>query len=308
MCLECNIAILYPDELQFISRTSYSSPIQYIILTSRTSPGHPGTQGATINIANKRTDTPSMAIFKNYYFHNLTQRYILAFGSILTDIEIQRQDESGSVLSQVKVPITFSNKEKWAQRALDDAEHTRQEAITLPRIAFQLTDISYDSNRKLARNETLQLMRTHSQKTDNMVYTPVPYQLTFNVDIIAKTQSEMYQIIEQIIPAFVPDIVIKVKAMDNVEFDMPISLGGIMVSDSYDGAFEQRRQITGNMNFTVKTYYFAPINKREIILDIKVPVYEMVDDDLAQSVLYDTWNYKAEDYPELQKRKENRNG
>ena len=248
-----------------------------------------------------------MAIFKNYYFHNLTQRYILAFGSILTDIEIQRQDESGNVLSQIKVPVVFSNKEKWAQRALDDAEHTRQEAITLPRIAFQLTDISYDSNRKLARNETLQLLRTHSNKMDNMVYTPVPYQLTFNVDIMTKTQSEMYQIIEQIIPAFVPDIVIKVKALDNVEFDMPVSLGGIMVSDTYDGPFEQRRQITGNMNFTVKTYYFAPINKREIILDIKVPVYEMVNDDLAQSVLHETWNYRAEDYPELKKKKENRN-
>jgi hypothetical protein len=61
-----------------------------------------------------------MAIFKNYYFHNLTQRYILAFGSILTDIEIQRQDESGNVLSHIKVPVVFSNKEKWAQRALED--------------------------------------------------------------------------------------------------------------------------------------------------------------------------------------------
>lgn len=245
-----------------------------------------------------------MALFKNYFFHNLTQRYILAFGTIFNDIEIQRVSEDGQVKSQIKVPVTYSNKEKWAQRMLDDTDHTRQEAIILPRIAYQLTDISYDSHRKLQRNETLNIQRNQNLKQNKKVYTPVPYQLTFNVDVIAKTQNEIYQIIEQIIPAFTPDVVIRVKGLDDIDFDMPISLSGVTSIDTYDGQFEQRRNLTANLSFTVKTYYFSPINKHEIILDVTVPVYELDTNDLTKSILYDTYQYKAEDYPELKKRLE----
>lgn len=244
-----------------------------------------------------------MSLFSNYFFHNLTQKYIYAFGTLLSDLEIQRTDDTGKVLSQIKVPVTFSNKEKYIQRALDDSTHTRKEAITLPRIAYQLTDISYDSNRKLARNETMLFNRYEQQKLSPFSYTPVPYQLTFNVDVIAKTQTEIYQILEQIIPAFVPDVVIKVKAIDNATFDMPVTLGGIIVSDSYDGSFEQRRQLTANLNFTVKTYYFAPVNKREIILDVNIPVHELTSEAPSIDTLYENFNYTPDDFPGLSDKK-----
>lgn len=252
-----------------------------------------------------------MAIFKNYFFHNLTQKYILAFGDLFTNIQVQKLGEDNKPQSMITVPCTYSNKEKWAQRMLDDPDHTRQDALTLPRIAYTMTDMSYDSNRKLARNTTMKYAHDVSEsiRAHPFSYTPVPYQLSFTVDVVTKTQNELYQILEQIIPAFVPDIVIRVKSIsENVDFDMPVSFGGVFYSDTYDGQFEQRRQITATLNFTVKTYYFAPVNSRNIILDVKVPVYEMdVNEDLKKSVLdgpIHIHHYEAKDYPELQRIKQ----
>jgi hypothetical protein len=100
-----------------------------------------------------------------------------------------------------------------------------------------------------------------------------------------------------------PDFVIKIKALDDVTFDMPISYGGLFINDSYDGDIGEDRQITATLNFTAKVYYFAPITKRNIILDVNVPIFDIpVDNDLKESVLIETFNFNAVDYPELIKK------
>lgn len=240
-----------------------------------------------------------MAIFNNYFYHDLTRKYILAFGDLFSDIQVKKDGSSGTE-SMISIPVNYANKEKWAQRLEDDENQDRQPAIILPRISYTLTDLNYDSSRKIPRNERMRLTPIDTvNNTANRIYVPTPYTLNFEVDIITKTQNEMYQVLEQIIPAFTPDIVITVNAMDGIVFDMPVSFGGLFVSDNYDGAFENRRQITTTLNFTMKTFYFAPTNKRSIILDVKVPIYAIpADGNLKESVIYDRYHYKASDFPE----------
>lgn len=244
-----------------------------------------------------------MSLFKNYFFYNLLEKYTLVFGDLFSDIQVQKIGENGDVISTITVPVNYAEKEKWAQRQLDDSDLSRKPAIVLPRISYQYTDINYDGNRKLARNEHFGIVRTDETKNlAKKVYTPTPYIINYEVDIIAKTLNELNQIVEQIIPAFVPDIVISVKAIDDIIFDMPISYQGIFFSDSFDGSFDERRQVQATLNFSAKTYFFAPINKRNIILDVNASIFEIpVDNNLKKSFLIEHYNFKAEDFPNLHK-------
>ena len=129
-----------------------------------------------------------MSLFKNYFFYNLLEKYTLVFGDLFSDIQVQKIGENGDVISTITVPVNYAEKEKWAQRQLDDSDLSRKPAIILPRISYQYTDINYDGNRKLARNEHFGIVRTDETKNlAKKVYTPTPYIINFEVDIIAKT-------------------------------------------------------------------------------------------------------------------------
>jgi hypothetical protein len=71
-----------------------------------------------------------MAIFNNYYFHDLTQKYILIFGSLFSDMKVQKIGSDKKSTSMVTVPINYAAKEKYAQRMEDDPEQKRQTAIS----------------------------------------------------------------------------------------------------------------------------------------------------------------------------------
>lgn len=62
-------------------------------------------------------------------------------------------------------------------------------AITLPRIAFELTGISYDATRKLSP-VTLELKADGNNAVRKM-YTPVPYNLEFSLSVLSKTNDEL---------------------------------------------------------------------------------------------------------------------
>lgn len=250
-----------------------------------------------------------MSIFKNYFFHDLTRKYQLIFGSLFTDLQIQRLRDDGKSLNFITVPLLHSPKEKFIQRLEGDIEPEdydnleagvqsastrRRIAISLPIIAYEMVDMQYDGSRKIAKNQYIR-----SNQVGNLaekIYTPAPYILTFEVNIATKTQNEMLQIIEQIIPGFTPDVNITLKGLNGVEYDVPITFTGLFRNDTYTGAFEERRQIMWTLNFTMKAYYFSPQNKKSIILDVNSPIFNMADDgDLADSELIETFTANEND-------------
>ena len=83
-----------------------------------------------------------MSLFKNYFFYNLLEKYTLVFGDLFSDIQVQKIGENGDVISTITVPVNYAEKEKWAQRQLDDSDLSRKPAIILPRISYHYTDIN----------------------------------------------------------------------------------------------------------------------------------------------------------------------
>lgn len=215
-------------------------------------------------------------MFSNPFYHNLTKKIIVSFGQVFSNIKIQRYNNTGVREQLIDVPISYGNREKWYQRLQEEATVEQRVLISLPRIGFELVDMKYDPARRL--NKLTQFRACNPTTAGNFLstYSPVPYTITFNAYILTKTQDDMFQIIEQIIPNFGPQYNLTINAIPELEIvqDIPITFEGISMSDSYEGPMENRREIIATLTFSAKVEYFGAIknDNSSIILKTQVDI------------------------------------
>ena len=205
----------------------------------------------------------------------------IAFGQIFNNIQIKRKNSSGSVVQTIRVPLAYAPKEKFLTRldqqpSLEDREF----AITLPRMGFEITGISYDGSRKLTRIQKYKTVKTGIDgKVLNYNYTPVPYNISYNLYSFTATAEGGLQIIEQILPFFQPDYTVTVNAIPelSIKRDVPIILNSVQYEDSYSGDFSQRRAVVYTLGFTAKTYLFGPANTSKVIKETQADLYSDTD-------------------------------
>lgn len=189
------------------------------------------------------------------------------FGNLFNELQIERYNDSGTKIQTLNVPIAYGPKAKYIARITSDPDLNREISITLPRLSFELTSLTYAPDRKL--NTGLRLKRgINTGGTDfSGVYAPIPYDMGFSLSIMTKYAEDGVQLVEKIIPFFTPDFTVTVKALTDLSLnlDVPIELNGITNNDSYEGDFESRRVITWDLNFTVKGYLFGPVTKTKYI-------------------------------------------
>ena len=215
-----------------------------------------------------------MALYDKFFYNGIMRKLTIAFGSLFTNIYVTRKNESG-FLEQEIVPITFSPKEKFVQRIMSDPDLERKTAIKLPHLAFEIANYQYDPERKLSSKRKLYDVDKHNLEKYKYVYTPVPYNIFFDLSLVSKTQEEGLQIIEQILPFFTPDYVLTLKLLDmeNYKQDIPISLLKVSCDDKYEGDIGEKRTIVWTLSFVMKAYLIGPERGAAKILHTKVFVY-----------------------------------
>ena len=84
-------------------------------------------------------------MFGRQFYHESLRKIVVAFGTIFNNIVIVRQDGDGGTIQRLKVPLSYSPKEKFLVR-LDQQSSldNREFAITLPRMGFEISSIAYD--------------------------------------------------------------------------------------------------------------------------------------------------------------------
>ena len=216
-----------------------------------------------------------------YTYNKVIRKCVIAFGTIFNNIEVRRENSDGSTYSKMKVPLAYGPKQKFLARLEQQPELNKKVAITLPRIAFELTGISYDATRKLSP-VTLELKADGNNAVRKM-YTPVPYNLEFSLSILSKTNDEALEITEQIMPFFQPSYNVTVNIVEALKEyrDVPIVMNTINYTDDYEGDFTQRKLTTVDMSFTMKTYVFGPSQTGAPIKKAKVDYKTGVNRELA---------------------------
>ena len=220
-------------------------------------------------------------MFGNYFYNESMRRMTIGFGQIFNNIQIKRRDSNGNITQSIAVPLAYAPKEKFLARL--DAQpnlNEREFAITLPRMSFEISGISYDASRKLTRVQKFKHVKAGTDgKVLNFNYVPVPYNISYNLYSFTASAEAGLQIIEQILPFFQPDFTVTVNAIPELDIkrDIPIVLNSVNYEDTYSGDFSQRRAVIYTLGFTAKTYLFGPASTQKVIKQTQSDVYTDTD-------------------------------
>jgi len=215
-------------------------------------------------------------MFGTPFYYSLIRKYVILVGTLFNNIRITRTNAAGTQVSLIKVPITYSPKDKMLARVIQDTAIDRQTAtIPLPAISFEMGKMQYDAERKLPTINRVSVKDSTSPNKLKYQYNPVPYNISFQVNIYAKNAEDGTKIIEQILPYFTPDWTTTVNLIPEVEMtmDIPVILNNIGYSDTYDGAFQKRRAIIWTLDLTLKGYIYGPIKKSNVIKFVEANFY-----------------------------------
>ena len=214
----------------------------------------------------------------NYFYHQIIRKTVIAFGTLFNDIHVQHDDGAGNVISDIKVPIAYGPRQKFLARITQQAELNKATQITLPRMSFEITSISYDSSRKAGITQTFKALDKEDGDKMKKVFMPVPYNLGFDLNILVKQQDDGLQILEQILPFFQPGFNISIDLVKSIgeKRDIPMVLQSIAQQDDYEGDFATRRALIYTLSFTAKTFFFNHIAQTPegLIKKVQLDYYE----------------------------------
>jgi len=223
-------------------------------------------------------------MFGTYFYHQTSRKMVVGFGTLFNTLEVQRTDSSGDVTEVIKIPLSYGPKDKMLTRISADPNLNPKVALTVPRMGFELTSMTYDSVRKLnTMNRNVAKGTTGLKKQ----FSPVPYNWEFSLYIFVKNAEDGTQILEQILPFFTPEFTVSMTLISSmsVKHDIPLVLNSVTSEDTYEGDFATRRSIIWTLSFTMKGYLYPNIvDNAKVITDVTVDTHLMSEAVSAEPV------------------------
>jgi len=200
------------------------------------------------------------------FYNQAVRKTVISFGTLFNNIELKKIVD-GQVMEVEKVPLAYGPKQKFLYRLQGNPTDGKKVAITMPRIYFEMTGIDYDASRKTPATQKYKTVINDEGNEVRTQYVPVPYNISFEVGILCKSQDDGLQILEQILPFFQPSFSMSLKFipdMDEVR-DVAVVLNNVDFDDDWEDDFSTRRSITYSMQFTCKSYIYGPYTKADVI-------------------------------------------
>jgi len=189
-----------------------------------------------------------------YFYNEILRRTIIGFGTLFNSIEIQQEN------SVLRIPLAYGPTQKFLARIEQSPDLNKPTAITLPRMSFEFTGLTYDPSRKVTTTQTFIAKDKDDGTESRKSFMPVPYNMQFELSIFTKLNDDALQIVEQILPYFQPSYNLTIELVDQIKEkrDVPIVLESVTMQDDYEGDFSTRRALYYTLRFTAKTYLFGP--------------------------------------------------
>ena len=204
---------------------------------------------------------------KNYTYHFEVESMVAQFIAALDDIVIRRYNKDRVAQEALMVRFVYAPKARVLQDLTDKAQN-----LQLPVVAVSIGSITRDTTRVYNKldgsNFNLpQPIETHT----GYMPQPLPVDITVNVDIVAKYQKDMDQIITNFVPYCDPYFVIswRLEEMRNHEIrSIVLWSGNMTVTYPQDLNATTNARVLGSTTFTIKGWLFKPIAKVPVIFDI----------------------------------------
>jgi len=201
----------------------------------------------------------------NTTYNRIIRKLVVGFGNLFKDITLVRYNPNLTEAERFIVPLVYATKEMYVRRLEDDPALDKKVQVTLPRMSFEMSGLTYDSSRKQNTN-----IKQFSKTTNGIVsqYMPVPYNFDFNLYIYVRNIEDGTQIIEHILPYFTPDYTIKLNLVPELGIvkEVPIILNSTTSEIEYEGdKNSETRMIIWTLNFTVKSFVFGQTSSAGLI-------------------------------------------
>lgn len=202
----------------------------------------------------------------NTTYNRVIRKLVVGFGKLFDDITLVRYNPDLSEAQRTLVPIVYATKEMYVKRLEDDPNLDKKVSMTLPRMSFEMSGITYDATRKQNTN-----IKNFAKTSDGVVaqYNPVPYNFDFNLYLYVRNIEDGTQIIEHIVPYFAPDYTIKLNLIPEMGIikEVPVILNSATHEIEYEGAGRtaETRMIIWTLNFTVKGFIFGKTSSAGLI-------------------------------------------
>ena len=214
-------------------------------------------------------------MFGTYFYHQISRKMVVAFGSLFNTIEVRRTNSAGSVVDTIKVPLSYGPREKFLVRISADPNLNPSIALTVPRMGFELTAMMYDGVRKLNTMGRNVAAGTSGLKKQ---FNPVPYNWDFSLYVYVKNAEDGTQILEQILPFFTPEFTVTMNLVSSMseKRDIPLVLNSVTSEDTYEGDFASRRSIIWTLSFLMKGFLYPNVaDNAKVITDVTVDTHLM---------------------------------
>lgn len=221
-----------------------------------------------------------------HFYHGTIRKVVVGFATLFNNIYVSRKDQGGSEIERIKVPIAYGPQQKFLRRLDRIGTSFEQQAVRLenylPRISFEITNLQYDSTRKLNSIQRTVAISADPTKLRNR-YERVPYNMTMTLSVMTKGMEDCLQIVEQILPYFTPEYVFTIRAISGLDenVDIPIVFSSVSLTEGDDGSqgdYASRKVNFATIQFVAKLYLYGPVKTTSIVVEpVEVNFFDLND-------------------------------
>ena len=194
---------------------------------------------------------------KDYFYYNSIRKTIVQFLDVFKEVQIARHNSAGDVTGYIKVPLKFGLREKvwyWLNQRKDDE--------MLPMMSVIMDSVEYAAQRQTSKIRNVVKLKTPPTSEYSKFLNPIPYNLGFTLTIWSLYMVDVDQILEQILPYFMPNIFIRIDIPElDANLDVKVIFTGCTPDVTNEMSDEEIRILKWNLTFDVQTYLFQPVKE-----------------------------------------------
>lgn len=193
---------------------------------------------------------------KNQSYHFEIKDIVTQFVAAFNDVTINRYNKDKDIVDKIAVRYVYSPKERVLHDLVNKAQH-----ITLPAVAISISSIERDENRVF--NKIVGQYDSKGSGIDTeFLPSPIPVNISINMSILTRFQTDLDQIISNFIPYSNPYIVISWKVPSGISSTLQEIRSEVLWSGSLNITYpnelqpNQPTRVSADTSFTVKGWVF----------------------------------------------------
>ena len=105
-----------------------------------------------------------------YFYNEILRRTIISFGTLFNSITIKQTNASDDIVNTIRVPLAYGPTQKFLARLEQSPDLNKPTAMTLPRMSFEFTGLTYDGSRKVTTTQQYTVKDPNDGSESKKVY------------------------------------------------------------------------------------------------------------------------------------------